>query len=361
MKVLPGWFILIVASASAQAEPPAPTPFPCTAVDGIEPICGFARPPEDLEDLADGRVLVGEYGAMSGTKPGVLSLFDPKTKARQVLFDGTTAVSATPPGRERDACPGAPGPQFSPHGIHLAQVEGRQRLLVVNHGGREAVEIFDVTIDPATRAVALDWRDCVPAPADAWMNDVVNLPDGGFAASHMIKRGAVEEDFVKAEASHEVTGHVLQWHVERGWEKVPGSEGGLPNGVEVSADGTTLYVNQYLGDRVSAIDRLSGTRLWSADVPAPDNITIAPSGELLVASHRAGFEVIVACAHHSEQACGLPYAVVGIDPKTGATREVLTGAGAPMGAATVALQLGDAIYLGSFVGERIVVRAAPKP
>ena len=87
MKVLPGWFILIVASASAQTEAPVPTPFPCTAVDGIEPICGFARPPEDLEDLADGRVLVGEYGAMSGAKPGVLSLFDPQ------FFRGQTTIS----------------------------------------------------------------------------------------------------------------------------------------------------------------------------------------------------------------------------------------------------------------------------
>jgi len=370
MKAFSGSLVLLAVFVSVQAEE-APTaavsavaaeaPFACTASNDIEPICGFAGPPEDLEDLPDGRIIVGEYGAMSGAKPGRLTLLDPATKTRSTLYDGQAAATVAAAARARDVCPGAPGPQFSPHGIHLALVDGKQRLLVVNHGGREAIEIFDVQTDPATKEIAVTWRDCVPAPDYAWINDVVNLPDGGLAATHMVQRGVGAEVFRAAEASRVATGHVLQWQVDTGWEKVPGSEGSLPNGIEASADGRVLYVAQYLGDRVVALDRLSGKQLWAAEVPAPDNVTIAPSGELLVASHREPFEAIEHCAQRHAQACGLTYAIVGLHADTGAQRIVLNGAGAPMGAATVALQVGDALYLGSFVGERIVVRPVPAP
>ncbi|MGE0373737.1 MAG: YncE family protein [Gammaproteobacteria bacterium] len=351
--------VLVLFAPLSVADTPE-APYPCTAVADATPVCGFSRPPEDLEDLPGLRaVIVSEYGALSGKIPGELSLFDPDTQARRRLFGGSEGAIAAPPARERDTCPGAPGPEFSPHGVHVATIGGRPRLLVVNHGGREAVEIFDVTLGAAPGDVRLAWQDCVPAPDDAWLNDVVNLPGGGLAVTHMVRRGTDEHALLEAERTREITGHVLQWSPARGWEKVPGTEGGLPNGIEVSADGTTLYVNQYFGDRVSAIDRLSGTRLWSVEVPSPDNVTRAPTGELLVASHRAGLEAIVACAAHSERPCGVPYAVVSLDPATGAQRTLLEGAGAPMGAATVALQVGHEILLGSFVGERIVRRPRP--
>ncbi len=341
---------------AAKAEPHSP-PVPCTTVNGVEPLCGFAQPPEDLALLPDGRVLVGEFGALGHGVAGRLSVFDPHSKVRKVIFDGSALANGTPPERANDHCPGPPGASFSPHGIHLASQGEPQRLLVVNHGGRESIEIFSLSIDPATHEANVQWQDCVVAPADAWFNDVVNLPNSGFAVTHMIKRGASEEELLAADVSRADTGYVLQWYESRGWEKVPGTDGGLPNGIEASADGTTLYVNHYLADRVVAVDRASGQRLWSAEVAGPDNTTLAPNGELLVASLPSPFQDIIACAHQRARPCGIPYAVVALDPTSGAARTIFNGEGAPMGAATVALQVGNSVYLGSFVGERMVVRS----
>lgn len=52
--------------------------------------------------------------------------------------------------------------------------------------------------------------------------------------------------------------------------------------------------------------------------------------------------------------------VLALNPQTGAQRTVFTGEGAPMGG-TVALQAGDRIYLGFFVGERVVARSLVPP
>ena len=86
--------------------------------------------------------------------------------------------------RAGSACPGPPEAEmFAPHGIDPS-ADGRS-LLVVNHGGREAVEIF--AIEHAAGAPALRWVDCVVMPDDALMNDVAALPDppGGFVVTQM--------------------------------------------------------------------------------------------------------------------------------------------------------------------------------
>lgn len=67
------------------------------------------------------------------------------------------------------------------------------------------------------------------------------------------------------------------------------------------------------------------------------------------------------CFGITEGACGLPFAIVAVDPRTLERRTVLEHGGAPMGAATVAQQVGEDLYLGSFAGDRIVRVALPSP
>jgi hypothetical protein len=343
----------LLISTAGLAEPV--TVPPCEAANGFTPVCGFSRPPEDLETLPSGNgLLVSEYGALSGTRPGHLSVLDLTARQRQVIWP--PAEKSAEPLWGDPTCTTPPGKEFSPHGVHLAKVNGSQRLLVVNHGGREAIEMFELTEDPTARTVALTWRGCVIAPDEAWINDVVNLPDGGVVTTNMIKRGTHEDAFFSAEATREDTGQALEWQAGAGWTKVPGSEGALPNGVQVSADGTTLYIAHYLGDRVIAVERSSGKRLWEAQIAGPDNVTMSPSGELLVASHRVDLKTIFECAAQSEVPCGAQFAVIAIDPKSGSQRTLFEGGGAPMGGATVALQVKGSVYMGSFTGERIVIR-----
>ncbi len=323
----------------------------CEPANGFTPLCGFERP-EDLEVVAGGRaLLVSEYGALTGARTGRLLLYRPDDGSRRVLWPaaGTDAGG----GAGAADCPGPPGAEFSPHGIHHAT--GSDRVAVVNHGGREAVELFAVIDGDDADSFALAWRGCVPAPEGVWMNDVVNLPGGGLAVTHMVAKGTAEEALFESERRRDDIGYVLEWSAAGGWRQLPNTGGGLPNGIEVSADGATLYVNEYFGDRVYAYDRASATRLWSTAVDGPDNSGWSADGRLLVASHHEDLHAVFTCNEAPLTYCPLRYAIVAIDPANGHRVTVVEGGGEPFGAATVAVELGGALYLGSFVGDRMAV------
>ena len=116
----------------------------CETSGAIEPVCTFQNP-EDLALLPDGRtLLVSQFGAMDGSAPGSLAVFDTLRREVRVVFEG--GGNETPSeGWGDPACPGAPSAALAPHGIDLGRrPDGRLELLVVNHGGREAIEFFEV-------------------------------------------------------------------------------------------------------------------------------------------------------------------------------------------------------------------------
>ncbi|MCP5200003.1 MAG: SMP-30/gluconolactonase/LRE family protein [Gammaproteobacteria bacterium] len=340
---------LLCASAALHAGS-ASAADDCAAANGFTPLCGFQHP-EDIEVLADGKLLVvSEYGNLVGSMTGRLTAVVPADGSRRTLYpvdgaDGTADWGAAD-------CPGAPGAQFDPHGIHHGPTSNG-RLYVVNHAGRESVEIFEVVDGDDAAAMKLNWRGCVIAPGGIWMNDVVGLPDGGFIASHMVQKGVSAESLYESERRREDIGHVMRWSPGDGWRKVANSDGALPNGVEISDDAATLYVNEYFGDRTFALDLASGKRLWTTPVDAPDNLAWGSDGQLLIASHHEDLKAVQAC-EHEQPYCQLRFSIVAVDPANGNRLTVVEGGGAPpFGAATVAAEVGDTMYLGSYTGDRM--------
>ncbi len=350
----------LLASACAGAPPIVD----CSEAPGMHPVCGFQNP-EDLAVLPGGKaLLVSQFGAMDGTRPGNVALFRIEGEALTPLFPtggtgGTPDVASGERWGDPDCAP--PSAAFSPHGIDLAsRPDGRLALYVVNHGGRESVELFEVT--PTDDGAALAWRGCAIPPEESFLNDVVALADGDFLVTHMYaKREGVAGFLVLARGLVGMdTGYVLEWSPKDGFQKVPGTDAPFPNGIEASADGAQIYLNAYLGNEVRKIDRKTGERLATAEVRQPDNVTWAADGRLLVASHTAGMGDMMACGEIRQGACGFEFQIVALDPDTLAKEVLFTHEGAPMGAATVAVQLGDNLWLGSFAGDRVArVSLAP--
>jgi hypothetical protein len=328
----------------------------CEAVGDARPVCGFLTP-EDLALLPDGEhVLVSEYGCMNGQHPGALALFDLDTEERRVLFRGGDALRDGPDWGDA-TCPGPPPPAFSPHGIHLARrPDGALQLLVVQHGGRESVELFEVR--EGAEGWQLAWRGCAVAPTDVWMNDVVALPEAGFLVTHMMPRrdGGARQLFelVKAAFLRRPTGAVYQWTPAGGFAKLPGSEMPFANGIELSADGATIFVNSSSAGEVRRIDRRSGELTGSAAVSGPDNSTWADDGRLRVASFTGPGLELAACNDLRQGACPASFAIVAVDPVSLETETLYAGSGAPMGGGTVGLEVGDELFVGSFAGDRIL-------
>lgn len=333
----------------------------CDPVGPARPICGFQNP-EDLELLPDGKhLLVGEFGSMEGGRAGALSLLDLASEARTVLYRGGQGGSVEP-GWGDPGCPGAPPAEMSPHGIHLSRrADGRLQLLVVNHGGREAVELFEPSDSGAGWALA--WRGCALAPEGSWLNDVVALPEGGFLVTHMLPKrtGALQVfEYAKAAALGMRTGHVLEWQPGRGMAVLPGSETVFPNGIALSADGGTIFLNSSIGGKVLRIERASGRLQGSAPVPGADNSSWAPDGRLLVASFVGPLWETLSCDGIERGSCPVAFEIVAVDPETLAVETLYRGGGAPMGAGTVGLRVGDELFVGSFAGDRIL-RVALEP
>jgi hypothetical protein len=330
----------------------------CDPVGAAKPLCGFQNP-EDLVALPGGAsLLVSEFGGMQGERPGFLSRLDLATETRSVLYRG--GDGGTPqPGWGDPACPGAPT-AFSPHGIDLVRRDdGALALLVVNHGGREAIEFFEVSPDGS----ALGWRGCVVAPERGWWNDVAGSPDGGFYASQMLpRRGGPAQllEFFRAAALHRATGYAQRWHADTGFSQVPGSAVVFANGIAMSPDRTHLFLNSTLGDGLRRISLLTGEVKNRPDLPTLDNAAWGSDGRLYLASLTAAFLEMQACNDLERGACPAAFEILAVDPVTLDSEVVYRGNGPPMGAGTVGLRVGDELFIGSFAGDR-VLRVALSP
>jgi hypothetical protein len=324
----------------------------CDPIGAATPLCGFQNP-EDLALLPGGReVIVSEYGD-AGARAGRISLLDLESNRRETLFAGGEGTAPGPWGAPD--CVGPPGPEFSPHGIHLSRrADGSLQLLVVQHGGRESVEMLEVErIGETWRA---DWRGCAISP-DGSFNDVVALPEGGFLVTRIGPRGRVRMmlGFAKVALFGGDTGWAYAWSREAGFSEVPGTRAAAPNGIELSADGEKIFLNATLGSEVLRIDRRTGAVEARAAVPHPDNSTWRSDGRLLVASLRGEMREVMACGGVERGSCPTPFAIVALDPNTMETEILYEGGpGTPSGAGTVGLDVDGALLIGTFGGDRIV-------
>ena len=87
---------------------------------------------------------------------------------------------------------------------------------------------------------------------------------------------------------------------------------------------------------------------YSFEMRQPDNVVVAEDGSLWVAGHHQ-FVGDFSCTD-IEGACPWQYSVARIDPATMEGEILFTHEGPPMGFATVALPVGDRLYLGSAAG-----------
>ncbi len=354
------FFLTLLCSVMAAVHADDLMQTDCQPENGITPICGFSAP-EDLDDVTGMQALVvGSLGGVNfndshATQGGDIRILYLDTLNTEKVYPpglDAPAVSEGPAWGSPD-CPGPPA-EFSAHGLHVsANKLGSHTLLVVNHAGRESIEWLELNKN-GTRITAR-WRGCVMVDEPYWVNDVAILDDGGLIASHMMPREQAGTLLSRPTNDRVESGFVLEWHADSGWQKIPGSEGALPNGIAISADNKVVYSNHYLANQLVAIERATGKRLWTAALNgAPDNLSVRPDGDLLVATHLVDLATIRdQCLLRNDPICKLPFVISSVDSTTGAVSPVIESAGRPFGGSTVAVEYGDYIYMGSFSGNRI--------
>ena len=312
----------------------------CDAIGKVQFVCGIVSP----EDFA--LVPGSDWMLTSGNRAGqgAIRAFNVRTTNVTTLFPSAAVKTRA----DSTRYPGCPGPidsadpvekaRFAAHGLYLQPgSKSRHTLHVVHHGSRESIEVFEV--DGGAKPPALTWIGCVIAPEGAVFNAVVALPEGGIAATNT--RGAKD------------VGAVLEWHAATGWKAVPGSETLRINGLEISKDGKTFYIAAW-GDQAMVRLQRGQTPVTRDVLQMPfriDNLRLMPDGALFGAGH--GGKALCSCPEET-------WHIGKIDPNAMRVQELLKLPYAEgFVAATVAVQIGKEIWIGTNRGDRVGHFPAP--
>jgi hypothetical protein len=321
----------------------------CDPDGAVRFICGITAP-EDLVAVPD-----SPWVLASGYTGGALHLIGTRDQAVTKIFP------TSPPRLRHDtvtyaACPGPIDPaekeKMSTHGLNVRPgPNGVHTVYVVHHGLRESIEVF--ALDTKTQPPALTWIGCVVVPGMQGLNSVSPLPNGGFVATNFAPRNdpKVMANLQKGGNS----GEVWEWQLKSGWSVVPGSESPGPNGIEASKDGRWLYVNLWPARKVMRLSRgQTPVQKDLIDLPfQPDNIRWQADGSLLSAGHAAPtLQRLLEC--FNKPCSDATSNAARIDPQSLKAQEIVRyPAKETFSAATVALQVGKEIWLGSVRGDRI--------
>jgi hypothetical protein len=234
------------------------------------------------------------------------------------------------------------------------------QLLAVQHGGRESVEMFEVI--ESSDGWGLAWRGCVIAPQGSMLNDVVATPGGGFLVTHMMTKSpsmaGMFVEYMKSSLFGMESGYVLAWQPSEGFRRLVSSAGAVPNGIEIAADGETVFVNYSASGEIRRLNRLRDEiELSNNTLPPLDNATWAPDGRLLVSGALDNALQMMGCTNLESGSCPGAFAIIAVDPETLESEIIYEGGpNTPGGAGTVGLRMNNgSLLIGTFAGDRIVL------
>jgi hypothetical protein len=319
-------------------------------------ICGPANA-EDFARIPGTDWVLASRMANPADREGMFYLLNAGDHSWRPL--GVDEIPAAPDAARYPDCPGRPtSASLRGHGIALQEQDGILKLLAINHGGRESVEVFGITTN-GNAEPSLTWQGCVVAPQGAQLNSVAPLPDGGFAATKFFDTG--NKDWGEDLFAGKDTGEVLEWSPQGGWRAAAGTKMSGPNGIAVSPDGESYFVAAWGGSALYKVSRKTGERQSVETGMRPDNLQWDAEGKLLVAGQFFDDPMGYGSCHMSEApVCAFPYKVVRVDPATLASETVATEAEPKeFGSGTTAIKVGSEYWIGTSRGDRIARIAKP--
>jgi hypothetical protein len=339
--------LLIVGSGPARAQPDADA---CAPSGGLEFLCG-APNAEDVVEVPGAHMLIASGGVGAGAPVGRLYALDLRARISVAIIPDMSGR----PLRQYAACPGPLDlAKFNPHGIALRPGPSRRSLLyVVNHGGRESIEMF--VVDASGPSLRLRWAGCVVLPEGASGNGVAPLKDGGFVATRFYDKR--QGGFMAQFAANKPTGGVYRWRPGAGLSEMAGGKAVGDNGLEVTADGKWLFVCLWPERRMLRLSLDGAKPPMSIPMPfMPDNIRRMADGSMLVGGARADVATLTAC---TKDYCPSPWAIARFDPASLKVTVLLTGEGTPgFGGPTGAVEADGKLWISTYRGDRIGIAPA---
>ena len=242
--------------------------------------------------------------------------------------------------------------EFHPHGISLWRGEdGRKRLFAINHtiADGHKVEIFDVGFGGALLHVDTVSFDAMTSP-----NDIVGVGPRSFYVTN--DRGYSDGLAATLEAYLALPFSSLAYYDgQSGSTALKGLT--FANGVNLSPDGATVYVSEFLRRRVGVYARnaetggLSLIRRYPVNT-GPDNIEVASDSALWIGGHTRVFDFL---KHAGDPAAIAPSHVIRVNPATGETEDVLIDTSGVLNASSVGAATADTLVVGAVFDDHVLV------
>ncbi len=284
---------------------------------------------------------------------------DPTVKGGIFLVD----IAA---GTSRDVTP-ALDFEFQPHGIDLwVGPDGAQRLFVVNHRGgsgftsvagdvvaKHVIEVFDVAADGALTYVRSYESLLLNSP-----NDVAASGAQTFYATndHRFGPGFARtlEDYLQLGL-----GNVVYFDGSAFREVHTGTK--YANGIAVTADGTSVYLAETIGGRVTKFARDGSTGALTLVtqtgwVSGLDNLSIDTDGSVWVGAHPKLLAFVAHAADPSNKRS--PSQVLRFEfgaPGEWSSQEIYVNDGTPISGTSAAIPGDGVILLGAVMESKVVV------
>jgi hypothetical protein len=336
----------------------------CSPSNAVTPLCHFKNPEDIVSVKGTDWLIISEMGDMSGDKPGQLTAYNVKSNERLDLFPNVNMqYNSTVFKGDANCHPIKAQNSFSPHGISLRYRSDEQiELYVINHGGRESVEIFQVILPNANHEkINIKWQGCVLADAQNYFfNDLVSLDNGGFIATNMFNKNDIKVLGINFEMLKALFGmnvsKLVKWTPNAGFIEMEGITGAFFNGIAITDDNQFLFVNSYYDNQTLKINLTSQKIVNNVPVQHPDNSAWDEQGNLLIASHTGKKLDWIKCfMDKSIQNCAAGYSIISMNPASMDTTTLFSHSGGNPGAGvTVAKQHGPHIYMGSFKSQRLL-------
>jgi hypothetical protein len=320
---------------------------------------------------------VEDFAPIDGTNWVIgssLSLFGPNPKGPLYVFNTETATASAIDPRHvavqwdkmrYGACPSVPDmANLISHGLGIAPSKSKVRTLyVVNHGGRESVEVF--SIDLQGKDPSWTWIGCVSAPAGTYPDAVAALPNDGMVISSLWNPQDPER-LAKLRAGAPI-GSLFEWSPRSGMRELEESKAlSGPNGVITSTDGEFIFVAVWSGKAVARIDRsgaepkidkvetgfLTDNLRWSRD-----------SRRIYVGGQATSVDTVLACVESKTAVnCpNVPFQIDSLDPKTLTLTPIIPATTlGEMGLGTGAIKVGGNYWISTAHGDRIAIVPARK-
>lgn len=302
--------------------------------------------PEDIQiDRKRGLAFVSAYdrrAAMAGHKGvrgGIYTIDLTAPEGQWVLHPVTASEPA----------------DFRPHGISLyVGADGSRRLFAVNHpaAGGHTIEIFDVAADGMLTHVKTVADPLLVSP-----NDVVAVgPETFYATNDHGSTGPTRQmiDDLLLKRNSDIV------YFDGKSMRVVASRLSFANGINVSADGKSIYATEMLGLALHVYKRdpMTGDLVPSDYTPlgsGVDNIDVQEDGSLLIAAHPKLTSLI---SHGSDPRKPSPSQVIRVELAPGGggrAGTIYLNLGQDISGASVAAGYGDLMLIGNVFDPKILV------